>query len=243
MKTSVRRAKSVSAVLTAFITLGAPAALLAAGPGRPTVAQTDVPPPEPTPPAPQVDVVPVPVPVPPPAAPVAPSREATAVQGSPTPPPEPAAEATPVTEIGLQRLPGSAYPEPQTRGLKYGSLWLTFHGLQWPYLPAKFGRDRFVVGISGWGWLDTSYEKFSPWGPNQNIESSRVAYWVQQGRMLLRVTPTYAFDDWFIQGQVEFVSATAAASTPPPPITGLCAQTACRGIPRITWIPNFNPRE
>ena len=75
-----------------------------------------------------------------------------------------------MTEIGLQRLPGSAYPEPQTRGLKYGSLWLTFHGLQWPYLPSTFGRNRFVVGMSGWGWVDTSYEKFAPWGPNPNLE-------------------------------------------------------------------------
>jgi hypothetical protein len=203
MKTSVRRAKLVvSAVLTAFVTLGASTALLAAPAAR-TVAQA-APPAESAPAAP-VPVEIVPVPVAPPAAPVAPSHEATAVGGSIPPPPEPAAEATPVTEIGLQRLPGSAYPEPQTRGLKYGSLWLTFHGLQWPYLPAKLGRDRFVVGISGWGWVDTSYEKFAPWGPNPNIESSRIAYWVQQARMLLRVTPTYSFDDYFVQGQVELV--------------------------------------
>ncbi|HVV52153.1 MAG TPA: hypothetical protein VHO06_20965, partial [Polyangia bacterium] len=121
------------------------------------------------------------------------------------PPPEPAAEAPPVTEIGVQRLPGSAYPEPETRGLKYGSLWLTFHGLQWPYLPAKAGRDRFVIGLSGWGWLDTAYVKFLPWGPNPTLDQSRVSYWTQQGRMLLRVTPTYSFDDWFVQGQVELV--------------------------------------
>ena len=69
----------------------------------------------------------------------------------------------------MQRLPGSAYPEPQTRGLKYSSLWLTFHGLQWPYLPAKAGRDRFVIGLSGWGWLDTAYVKFAPWGQNSAI--------------------------------------------------------------------------
>ncbi len=127
--------------------------------------------------------------------------------GSIAPPPEPAAEAPPVTEIGIERLPGSAYPEPRTRGLKYGSLWLTFHGLQWPYLPGRAGpgNERFVVGISGWGWLDTAYEKFAPWGANPNINQSRIAYWKQQGRMLLRVTPTYDFDDYFVQGQVELV--------------------------------------
>ena len=136
----------------------------------------------------------------------APAREATAVGGSIPPPPEPAVEAPPVTEIGVQRLPGSAYPEPQTRGLKYGSLWLTFHGLQWPYLPAKSGRDRFVIGLSGWSWLDTAYVKFAPWGQNaQAIAQDQVAYSTQAGRMLLRVTPTYSFADWFVQGQVELV--------------------------------------
>jgi hypothetical protein len=106
----------------------------------------------------------------------------------------------------VQRLPGSAYPEPQTRGLKYGSLWLTFHGLQWPYMPASTsGKSRFVIGLSGWGWVDTSYEKFRPWGDNPNIENSRIAYWKQQSRLLARVTPTYSFDDYFVQGQVELV--------------------------------------
>ncbi|MES1209736.1 MAG: hypothetical protein ABUS79_27700 [Pseudomonadota bacterium] len=204
MKTSVR---SRSAVFAAFVVLGSTTVLPAAWAGR-KMAQAPAQSPAPSEPAPPPADVPVelvPVPVTPPAEPVAPAREATAVAGSPTPAPEPAAEATPVTEIGVQRLPGSAYPEPQTRGLKYSSLWLTFHGLQWPYLPASFGRDRFVIGISGWGWLDTSYEKFGPWGPNPSLEQSRVAYWKQQGRMLLRVTPTYSFDDWFVQGQVELV--------------------------------------
>ncbi len=204
-------ARSRNVVFTAFFVLGSTTGLPAAFAARKLAqaAPADAPPapaapaeapPSVPPAAAPVDVAPAPSPEP-----VAPPREATAVAGSPAPPPEPAAEATPVTEIGLQRLPGSAYPEPQTRGLKYGSLWLTFHGLQWPYLPANPGRDRFVVGISGWGWLDTSYEKFGPWGPNPNLENGRIEYWKQQGRMLLRVTPTYSFDDWFVQGQVELV--------------------------------------
>ncbi|HTR19419.1 MAG TPA: hypothetical protein VMH88_01085 [Gemmatimonadales bacterium] len=211
MKTLSRRAKTVSAVLTAFVVLGSPTALLAS-PDRTKVAEapaTEAEPPLPTPPEPAPAAAPVevvPVPVAPPALPVAPAREATAVAGSPPAPPEPAAVATPVTEIGFQRLPGSAYPEPQTRGLKYSSLWLTFHGLQWPYLPAKIGRDRFVVGLSGWGWLDTSYATFRPWGADSNaVGADTQTYWKQQGRMLLRVTPTYSFDNWFVQGQVELV--------------------------------------
>ena len=42
---------------------------------------------------------------------------------------------------------------PPTRGIWGGSLWLTFHGLQWPYMP-KTG-----VGVSGYAWVDTGYEQ------------------------------------------------------------------------------------
>jgi hypothetical protein len=210
MKTSFH-AKSFSAVLTAFVVLGSSTALLASPESR-KVAQdtppaTEAAPPlpaAPPPAAPPVEIVPVPVA--PPAEPVAPSHEAADTGSSPAPAPEPAAAATPVTEVGFQRLPDSAYPEPQTRGLKYGSLWLTFHGLQWPYLPAKAGRDRFVVGLSGWGWLDTSYATYHPWGADAvAVGADKINYWKQQGRMLLRVTPTYSFDNWFVQGQVELV--------------------------------------
>jgi hypothetical protein len=114
----------------------------------------------------------------------------------------------PVTQIGVQRLPGSAYPSPETRGIPYGSLSLTFHGLQWPYMPGPVnGGSRFVIGLSGWGWIDTAYQKFAPWGDNPNIDQSRIKYWKQQARLLMRATPTYSFDrDWFVQGQAEFVA-------------------------------------
>jgi hypothetical protein len=151
-----------------------------------------------------------PAPAPPASAPAPPAATTTVVKGAggsapvivETPPAEPAS----ITEVGLQRLPGYAYSEWQTRGLKHGSLWLTFHGMQWPYMPSFTGGKRFVIGISGWGWIDNSYEKFGPWGNNNNIEADRIKYWKQQARMLLRVTPTYAIDrDYFIQGQVELV--------------------------------------
>jgi len=120
---------------------------------------------------------------------------------------EPAVEPASITEVGVQRLPGSAYPEPLTRGLEHGSLSLTFHGLQWPYMPAAGDGSRFVLGLSGWGWVDTSYEKFSPWGNNNNISSDRIAYWIQQARLVFRVTPTYSLGGgWFVQGQAELVA-------------------------------------
>jgi hypothetical protein len=120
---------------------------------------------------------------------------------------QPAPDPASITEVGVQRLPDSAYPAPVTRGLQYGSLWLTFHGLQWPYMPASGNGSRFVVGLSGWGWVDTSYEKFAPWGNNPNIGQDKIAYWVQQARLVLRVTPTYSLGNgWFIQGQGEFVA-------------------------------------
>ena len=199
MKTTARSAQTFAALLTAFVLFTASTTFAAESSGEaapPAGAEPSSPSSSTTAPVPSDSAVASP----------APAREATAVAGSIPPPPEPAVGAPPVTEIGVQRLPGSAYPEPQTRGLKYGSLWLTFHGLQWPYLPAKAGRDRFVIGVSGWGWLDTADVKFGAWGQNANaLASDQIAYPTQQGRMLLRITPTYSLDDWFVQGQVELV--------------------------------------
>ncbi len=142
-----------------------------------------------------------------------PAAEAPAVAGPNAEPTKPAAEAqvapdpASITEVGIQRLPGSAYPEPQTRGLPYGSLSLTFHGMQWPYMPATGKGSRFVVGLSGWGWVDTAYQKFAPWGDYTGLANSRSTYWKQQARLVTRVTPTYSLDDgWFIQGQAELVA-------------------------------------
>jgi hypothetical protein len=148
-----------------------------------------------------------------PAAPAEPTQATTATAVASAEPPKPdgeemvAPDPSAITEVGIQRLPGSAYPEPQTRGIPYGSLSLTFHGLQWPYMPAAAKGTRFVVGLSGWGWVDTSYQKFAPWGDNPKLNLSKSKYWVQQARFVTRVTPTYSLDDgWFIQGQAEFVA-------------------------------------
>jgi hypothetical protein len=120
-----------------------------------------------------------------------------------TPPVE---EPPVIAQVGVQRLPAYAYPEVSIRGLTHSSLWLTFHGVQWPYMPAFKNGERFVIGLSGWGWIDNSYQKFAPWGANPNLEQDRIKYWKQQARMLLRITPTYSLvQDYFIQGQVELV--------------------------------------
>jgi hypothetical protein len=74
-------------------------------------------------------------------------------------------------------------------------------------MPATAKGSRFVLGISGWGWVDTAYEKFLPWGTNPGIDQNRIEYWKQQARLVLRGTPTYSLDDgWFVQGQVELVA-------------------------------------
>jgi hypothetical protein len=126
----------------------------------------------------------------------------------------PAADPASVTEIGIQRLPPSTYPEPQTRGLPYGSLWLGFHGLQWPYMPAVNTGSRFVLGVSGWGWVDTAYQKFAPWGDYTGLATSRATYWKQQARFVARLTPTYSLDDgYFVQGQAEFVATEDQTSS------------------------------
>ncbi|HEX2671647.1 MAG TPA: hypothetical protein VHM25_12280, partial [Polyangiaceae bacterium] len=61
-----------------------------------------------------------------------------------------------VALVGIENLPGSAYPSVQTRGIKYGSLWLTFHGQQWPYMPLIEGGPALRIGISGSLWNDVS---------------------------------------------------------------------------------------
>jgi hypothetical protein len=208
-------------VLAVVFVAGSSAAALAAGQDAPAGAG-EAPPPPPPPSAP----VPEPAPAPPPPtnqsfpAKPAPVDEANAQVGANAKEPRPGGRLTvvpdpaSVTEVGVQRLPSWAYPEPQTRGLPYGSLWLTFHGLQWPYMPALSTGPRFVVGVSGWGWVDTSYQKFAPWGDYPGLGTSKSRYWKQQARMLLRVTPTYSLTDgWFIQGQAEFVATEDQTSS------------------------------
>jgi hypothetical protein len=153
---------------------------------------TPIPPPAaaPAPVAPPVPPSPPPTPLPAPPSPIE-----TAAAALPPP-------AAPASEGGgpgpVERLPPSAYPEQYTRGLYGGSLWQTFHGVQWPYYP------RTGIGVSGYAWLDNSFERINIGLPSSGADY--VQEHLQQGRILLRVTPTYSKGDLFVQAQVEFVA-------------------------------------
>ena len=135
---------------------------------------------------------------------------APAVEPAPTAAQLPAAELErekTVSQVGVEILPGSAYPEPRVRGIKYGSLWLSMQGQQWPYMPWSPGRSSTVVGVSGSMWADLSYAHITTGAdlsghkPNPNLKR-----WYQQDRAVLRVTPTYSNGKgWFAQGQTELV--------------------------------------
>jgi hypothetical protein len=136
--------------------------------------------------------------------------EAKAEVATPAGPAEPPAVAADperekaVAAIGIERLPGSAFPEPQPRGIKGGSLWFTMHGLQWPYMPAMAGEPATRVGISGSIWSDLSYARIFSGDKGQTTNRTR---WASQSRGVLRVTPTHSTKQgWFGQGQVELVA-------------------------------------
>jgi hypothetical protein len=135
------------------------------------------------------------------------------------PPPEPLPAPSPTTAsgtsverekavslVGVELLPASAYPSVQTRGIKYGSLWLTFHGQQWPYMPMIEGGPALRIGFSGSLWNDLSYTRMIPGKELLQRVSGRVKRWATETRGVLRVTPTYNMKDgWFVQGNSEFV--------------------------------------
>jgi hypothetical protein len=123
------------------------------------------------------------------------------------PEPKPSPNAAPSASPGLlEWMPPSAYPETRKRGFYGGSLWLgaSFHGLQWPYYP-KTG-----IGVAGYGWVDTGYEHVargeSLRGSPGNPQEPSSTYWLQQGRLVLRVTPTWSDGNYFVQGQAELVA-------------------------------------
>lgn len=122
--------------------------------------------------------------------------------------------------VTVEQLPAAGYPEgtpgggmfnhtigTPTRGIWGGSLWLTFHGLQWPYMP-KTG-----VAVSGYAWIDSGYQTiFRPHSKGQRTDRQ---FALQQGRAVLRFTPTYTDGNFFVQAQVELVGNKDQAATPP----------------------------
>ncbi|HWA77870.1 MAG TPA: hypothetical protein VG937_36295 [Polyangiaceae bacterium] len=120
---------------------------------------------------------------------------------------EPATAATspgsiPAPPGDVARLPGEAYPNEPIRGIEGGSLWMTFHGLQWPVSPFHTDTPRTQLGFSGSAWVDTGYKKVDS-GTQGAADVNRL---ITQGRFVLRVTPTYTKGDWFVQGQGELVA-------------------------------------
>jgi hypothetical protein len=103
-----------------------------------------------------------------------------------------------VVHLGPESFPG------RLRGLYGGSLWLepTFTGLQWPYM-AHTG-----IGVSGNVWIDSGYETIVR-GQDQIPNSSM---YLQQGRGVLRVTPTFVRGLLFVQGQAELVGNLCQAA-------------------------------
>lgn len=168
-------------------------------PAPPASPPADAPPPvaEPAAPQPQPTAPPdqeAPPPLPPPAdAPPSPLQAAASAY------PPPAATAAQGGGPGpVERLPPSAYPEEYTRGLYGGSMWMTFHGAQWPYYP------RSGIGISGYGWIDNSFQQINVGEPSAGFDRTRD--YLQQGRLLLRVSPTYSSGAFFVQAQAEIVA-------------------------------------
>jgi hypothetical protein len=136
--------------------------------------------------------------------PASPDASASSAPASPPPPPISVPLVGPVEQLG----PG-AYPNTPIRGIAGGSLASIFHGMQWPYYP-KSG-----IGVSGYVWIDTGYEHLKRGDPAQG----NLAYELQQGRAVLRVTPTWSDGKYFAQGQVELVGnkdqSDNQSSTPP----------------------------
>jgi hypothetical protein len=116
--------------------------------------------------------------------------------------------------FGVELLPGTAYPADRVRGIEGGSLWMTFPGTQWPYMPKRPGDPKVRLGFSGSAWVDTSYRSVTA-----GLSSSgdpNLKQWTQQSRFVLRATPTYSTaNDWFVQAQAEVV-ANGEESNPRP---------------------------
>ncbi|MBN1611223.1 MAG: hypothetical protein JW940_31615 [Polyangiaceae bacterium] len=128
-----------------------------------------------------------------------------------------------VSLLGVELLPGSAYPSIQTRGIKYGSLWQTFHGQQWPYMPLIEGGQKLRIGFSGFVWNDLSNTRIAVDKGLTAKGINKQNRWTTQTRGGLRVTPTYnAKDDWFVQGNAEFI---VHGDMRPDPVTGVLGST------------------
>lgn len=120
----------------------------------------------------------------------------------------------PAYGFGVMRLPNAAYPELQVRGIKGGSLWFTFHGHQWPYMPRRGSKPGLMLGLSGFAWVDPSYSRLKATRESDDAENDvRRKTWRTQGRAGVRFTPTYSQEEYFVQGQVELIANSNQGTT------------------------------
>ena len=147
----------------------------------------------------------------PPALPPAPAP----LKAGPTPAPVVTTGEAPATPAPLFEHMGPDTFPGRLRGLYGGSLWLepSFHGLQWPH------NTRTGIGVSGMFWDDSGYERIN----RNHAQLLNSSMYLQQGRGLLRVTPTYVRDSFFVQGQAELVANLCQATAPNPGTAGVCA--------------------
>lgn len=90
-------------------------------------------------------------------------------------------------------------------------MWRIFHGQQWPYYPET------GIGVSGDAWVDTGYEHLDRGNPVPGVNTSRKGM-VQEGRAVLRFTPTWTGGNWFVQGQTELVGEEDESFSSQPPV-------------------------
>jgi hypothetical protein len=142
-------------------------------------------------------------------APAAPKTAATPALNAAAREAPPAPAAPLFEEMGPDTYPG------RLRGLYGGSLWLepTFDGLQWPH------NSRTGIGISGMFSTRGGYETIQRDQPL--LLNSAINF--LQSRGVLRVTPAYVRDGFFVQGQVELVGNACQAPAPNAQTSGVCA--------------------
>ena len=121
--------------------------------------------------------------------------------------PEPALDASTEAAVPpplrLELLPPTAYPSTPTPGIPWGSLGLVIDRLQWPYMPKYPGPPELRVGLSGFGWVDSSYRSLEAGLETEDDQSE----YRMQGRFGLRVTPVYNLEeDYFLQANFEFIA-------------------------------------
>lgn len=198
------RFASLPLLVAAFLAAAAPSSAHAQAPAA---ASTAAVPPAAAPPAAVPPVTAPPVTATPAVAPpvldAAPPAAPPAVDAPPAPAGDVAQPPSAPAAVGpgmVEHLPGEAFPEWTQRGIEYGSLrTTTMHGMQWPYFP------RNGIGVSGYAWLDTGYERIDR-GTMSTNEAHTVKYLLQQGRAAFRLTPTYSLDRWFLQAQAELIA-------------------------------------